>query len=130
GLALNLAGALVVNEEVVSRHVALVLPYMATENLLMKAVALGGDRQALHEAIRRHSHEVTARMKEGAPGNDLLARLEGDPLFEKVEWEEVMGQGHFSGRAEQQVVEFLAQEVAPVRQRYPHLLGQHADVRV
>ena len=42
----------------------------------------------------------------------------------------MIGQGHFSGRAEQQVEEFLAQEVAPVRQRYPHLHGQRADVRV
>src|SRR5205823_12735126 len=72
GLALNLASTLGVNEEVIRRNVAMVFPYMATENLLMKAVALGGDRQALHEAIRRHSNEVTARLKEGAPGNDLL----------------------------------------------------------
>ncbi len=130
GLALNLASTLVVNEEVISRNVAMVFPYMATETILMKAVALGGDRQALHEAIRRHSHDVTARLKEGAPGNDLRSRLEGDPLFAKVDFDEVIEQGHFSGRAEQQVEEFLAAEVEPVRRRYPHLLGQRSDPRV
>jgi adenylosuccinate lyase len=130
GLALNLASTLVVNEEVIRRNVAMVFPYMATENLLMKAVALGGDRQALHEAIRRHSNEVTARLKEGAPGNDLLARLEGDPLFEQVDFGEVVGQGYPTGRAEQQVEEFLTAEIEPVRRRYPHLLGQRSDPRV
>jgi adenylosuccinate lyase len=129
GLALNLAGRLAVNEEVVRRNVWRVFPYMATETVLMKAVARGGDRQALHEAIRRHSHEVTARLKEGAPGNDLLSRLEGDPLFAEVDFDEVERE-NLSGRAEQQVEEFLAREVAPVRQRYPHLHGQQADVRV
>src|SRR5205807_1386553 len=130
GLALNVGSTLVVNEAVIRRNVAMVFPYMATENVLMRAVALGGDRQALHEAIRRHSHEVTARLKEGAPGNDLLARLEGDPLFEQVDFGEVVGQGHPTGRAEQQVEEFLAAEVEPVRRRYPHLLGQRSDPRV
>jgi adenylosuccinate lyase len=130
GLALNLAGRLVVNEELVKRNVQMVFPYMATENLLMKAVALGGNRQALHEAIRRHSHEVTARLKEGAPGNNLLARLEGDPLFAGVDFDEVLEQGHFTGRAEQQVEEFIAAEVSPVLARYPHLGGQQGEVRV
>ncbi|HKB36810.1 MAG TPA: lyase family protein, partial [Gemmataceae bacterium] len=130
GLGLNLASTLEVNEAVIRRHVKMVSPYMATEDILMKAVALGGDRQALHEAIRRHSHEVTARLKEGAPGNDLLARLAGDPLFEKVDFDEIDPEAILTGRAEQQVEEFLAAEIEPVRRRYPHLLDQRSDPRV
>ena len=130
GLALNLASTLVVNEEVIRRHVKMVSPYMATEDILMKAVALGGDRQALHEAIRKHSHEVTARLKEGAAVNNLLSRLEGDPLFEKVNFDEIDPEALLTGRAEQQVEEFLAAEVEPVRQRYPNLLGQRSEPRV
>jgi adenylosuccinate lyase len=127
GLALNLSANLVVNEEVVRRNVQRVWPYMATEEILMKAVALGGDRQALHESIRRHSHAVTAALKAGAPGNDLIARLEGDPLFAGVPFAQVLEQGSFTGRAERQVEEFLAEEIAPVRQRYPDQLGQRFD---
>ena len=127
GLALNLSGSLVVNDEVVRCNVQRVLPYMATEEILMKAVALGGDRQMLHESIRRHSHAVTAALKAGASNNDLIARLEGDPLFAGVPFTEILEQGNFVGRAEKQVEEFLAEEVGPIRRRYPHQLGQHFD---
>ncbi len=40
---------------VIAKHLAEELPFMATENILMAAVAAGGDRQDLHERIRRHS---------------------------------------------------------------------------
>ena len=58
-----------------TRNVSEVLPYMATENILMAAVAGGEDRQEVHEAIRRHSHAVTAALKAGAGRNDLVERL-------------------------------------------------------
>ena len=50
------------------------LPFIATENLLMEAVKRGGNRQELHEVIRRCSHAASARMKEGEPC-DLLGQL-------------------------------------------------------
>ena len=127
GLALHLAANLVVNEGVVSRNVQRALPYMATEEILMQAVALGGDRQLVHERIRHHSHAVTAALKAGAPDNDLIARLEGDPLFAGIPFSAILERGNFTGRAEQQVEEFLAEEIAPIRQRYPRLLGQRFD---
>jgi adenylosuccinate lyase len=129
-LALNVSTRLVVNPEVIARHVAEVLPYMATENVLMEAVARGGDRQALHERIRRHSHAVTAHLKAGGTGNDLLDRLQADPAFAGVDLERLRSQGAFTGRAAEQVREFLAEEVAPVRRRYAALLGQEAEVHV
>ena len=64
-LALNLASGLVVNRPVIAQGVREVLPYMATENLLMAATANGGDRQESHEVFRKHSHEVTAKVKAG-----------------------------------------------------------------
>ncbi len=73
----NVSAGLHVNEKIVERFVREYLPFIATENLLMEAVKRGGDRQALHERIRRHSMAATARMKEGAPC-DLLDRLAGD----------------------------------------------------
>jgi adenylosuccinate lyase len=129
-LALNLAGSLTVNPEVIRRNIQRVLPYMLTEPILMKAVALGRDRQQAHEAIRRHSHEVTRQLKSGHGDNDLLQRLAGDPLFAGIEMAELERESYLTGRAEQQVEEYLAEVIAPVRRRYAGLLGQTGDVRV
>jgi adenylosuccinate lyase len=129
-LALNLANGLVVNQAVITPHVEQALPYMATENVLMAAVARGGDRQALHERIRQHSHAVTARLKEGESHNDLLDRLQADPAFAGVDFAPLRQPANFVGRAPQQVEDFLAEEIAPVRRRYAHLLGQRLDVTV
>jgi adenylosuccinate lyase len=129
-LALNLSNGLLVNPEVIARNVAEILPYMATENLLMAAVARGGDRQQIHERIRRHSHDVTAALKAGADKNDLLDRLKADPLLAGVDFAAVLDRGQFVGRAPQQVDEFIAQEIEPIRQRYRHLLGQSDELSV
>jgi adenylosuccinate lyase len=115
---------------VIRRNVQRVLPYMLTEPILMKAAALGRDRQQLHEAIRKHSHEVTRLLKSGAAENDLLKRLEHDPLFAGIDMEQLQREAYLTGRAEQQIEEFLASEIAPVRQRYAAMLGQKGDVRV
>jgi adenylosuccinate lyase len=127
-LALNVVTGLEVFPAVVRRHVDEVLPYMATENLLMAAVAAGGDRQKAHAAIREHSFAVTAALQAGAEGNDLLDRLRADPLFSRVDFAGVLNPAHYVGRAPQQVDEFIRDEIEPVRRRYPHLLGQKADV--
>ncbi len=129
-LALNISNGLIVNPEVIARIVAAILPYMATENILMAAVARGGDRQQVHECIRRHSQAVTASLKEGAERNDLLERLKKDPLLAGVNFDAVLEHGQFIGRAPQQVDEFLAEEIEPIRGRYQHLLGQTAEVSV
>jgi adenylosuccinate lyase len=123
-LALNVSAGMVVNPDVIKRNVEQVFPYMATENVLMAATAAGGDRQELHERIRVHSHAVTTQLKADAARNDLLDRLRADPHFAKVDFDRVLDQGSFVGRAPQQVDEFLAREVAPVRERYRQLLGQ------
>jgi adenylosuccinate lyase len=129
-LALNLAGGLVVNPEVIARNVAAALPYMATETLLMEAVAGGGDRQLLHERIRLYSHAVTAALKAGAARNDLLDRLEADPAFQGVDFHVLRDQAQFVGRAPEQVAEFLAEHIEPLRQRHPDLLAQSAQIAV
>ena len=73
-IALNVAGGIKVYPKVIEKHVMEELPFMATENIMMRAVKNGGDRQQLHELIRTHSMAATARMKEGEPC-DLLERL-------------------------------------------------------
>src|SRR5262249_24454460 len=106
------------------------LPYMATENLLMAAVAKGGDRQELHERIRRHSHEATAALKAGAADNPLVQRLQTDPAFASVDLAAALDPSRYVGRAAQQVEEFLADVIAPIRQGYPQQLNQGGQIHV
>lgn len=129
-LLLNIVGGIQVNAEVVKRNVDQTFPYMASENVLMAAVARGGDRQELHERIRRHSLAVTERLKREGGKNDLLERLEEDEAFAGVDFERVLAEGYITGRAAEQVDEFLAEVVEPIRRRYPELLGKTADVAV
>ena len=70
----NVTRGLVVNEKIIDKTVREYLPFIATENLMMEAVKRGGDRQELHEVIRRCSLAASAKMKEGEPC-DLLRRL-------------------------------------------------------
>ena len=109
-LSLNVCSGLRVNEKIIDRTVREYLPFIATENLLMEAVKRGGNRQELHEVIRRCSMEATLRMREGLPC-DLLSRLAGCPEFGLTEEEltTLLNPASFIGRAPQQVEVFLSQ---------------------
>ena len=109
-LAGNVCSGLRVNEKIIERNVREYLPFIATENLMMEAVKRGGDRQQLHEVIRRCSMESVAVMREGLPC-DLLSRLARHPEFglSESELNAVLDPAAFIGRAPQQVERFLAQ---------------------
>jgi adenylosuccinate lyase len=94
------------------------LPFMATENILMAAVAAGGDRQKLHERIRQHSQAAAAVVKEQGGENDLLTRLKADSAFAGINVDAVVDPAELTGRSVEQVDEFLAEVVAPIRNRY------------
>ena len=108
-LVRNVVSGLRVNEAVIRRAVADYLPFLATENLLMEGVKRGGDRQRLHELIRRCSMEATARMKEGE-ACDLLSRLAALPEFGMTEAEltALLRPEDYTGRCAEQVEEFAA----------------------
>jgi adenylosuccinate lyase len=126
----NVASGLVVYPKVIAKNLAEELPFMATENILMAAVAAGGDRQDLHERIRRHSRAAAEVVKGQGGANDLLDRLKDDPAFAKVNVAAALEPKKFVGRAPEQVDEFSAQIVEPIRQRYRAQLNQPADVSV
>ena len=123
----NVTKGLHVNEKIVEKFVFDYLPFIATENLMMAAVKRGGDRQQLHEIIRRHSMAATARMKEGLPC-DLLDRLAGDPAFglSRGELEQLMEPQRYIGRCPQQVRQFLDACAPLLRQAQ----GADGDIRV
>jgi adenylosuccinate lyase len=126
----NIAEGLVVYPKMIARHIAEELPFMATENILMAAVRAGGDRQALHEKIRCHSHAAARQVKVEGGTNDLLARLKADPSFAKVDIDAELRPERFIGRAPKQVDEFLAATVRPILEANRALVGAEADIDV
>ena len=112
-LAQNVTDGLHVNEKIVERTVREYLPFMTTENLMMEAVKRGGNRQELHEVIRKCSMEATAKMKNGE-ACDLLVRLSEAPEFGMTleEMERLLNPIDYIGRCPQQVENYLA-EVKP-----------------
>lgn len=129
-LCQNIASGLVVYPNVIARHLNEELPFMASENLLMAAVAAGGDRQELHERIRQHSQAAAAVVKNEGRPNDLIQRLQEDPAFARLDFSATMDPSQFVGRAPQQVDEFIAEIVHPIRQRYPQSSSIQAEVNV
>ena len=108
-LAQNVTDGLHVNEKIIDKTVREYMPFMATENLLMEAVKRGGDRQQLHEIIRKCSMEATARMKNGEDC-DLLSRLAAEPAFglSEAEMKEVLDPSLYIGRSAEQVDTLIA----------------------
>jgi adenylosuccinate lyase len=105
---------------------------MATERWLMLGVAAGGDRQALHEVIRRHSLAVAEAVALGAP-NDLLERLGADPAFAGVPGADLRAQlepANYTGRAVSQVGEFLEEYLRPLLARARPLAAEAGSAEV
>jgi adenylosuccinate lyase len=116
----NVSAGLVVRPAVIRRRLDEELPFMATETVLMHAVRRGGDRQDLHERIRRHSIAAGEMIKEHGERNDLIERLADDATFNmsRDEIEGMMDPARFTGRAAEQVDIFLHEEVEPVLSNY------------
>jgi adenylosuccinate lyase len=129
-LCQNVTSGLVVYPEVIGKNLREELPFMATENILMAAVAAGGDRQDMHERIRQHSHAAGAAIKNEGQPNDLIERLAADEAFVNVDFEAAMEPTQFVGRAPQQVDEFIEEVVTPIRQRYEQGERPTAEVNV
>ena len=111
----NIAKGLVVNEEIIRKRVMEELPFIATENILMAAVEAGVDRQAAHGRIRVHSMAAATNIKSGG-ANDLMERLKKDKIFAKAasKLEKALKPENYTGRAREQVMDFLGAEVKPV----------------
>lgn len=115
-LAANVLRGARVYPGMMARHLAEELPFLATENILMRAVSLGGDRQELHEAIREYSVDTARRMKETGCGNDLAERLLADARFklDEAALAQLMDVGKFVGLAPVQAADYVENTLAPL----------------
>ena len=112
----NVASGLVVHPAMVRRNLAAELPFMASEAILMEAVRRGGDRQAVHERLRLHAREAARAVLEEGRENPFLELVAADPEvgLDRAELDALLDPARFTGRAPQQVREFLAAHVDPV----------------
>ena len=131
-IMLNVTDGIVVYPKVVRSRLMAELPFMASENIMMKAVKKGGDRQELHERLREHAVAAAAVVKQEGKPNDMIARVEADPAFglTREEIEAELSPEDFTGRAPQQVEEFLAEVIRPVLDANKEDLGQHVELNV
>jgi len=129
-IVLNVSRGLVVRQGVIDAHVRAELPFIATENILMAAAKAGGDRQELHERIRRHSLAAAEQVKVHGRPNDLIDRLKADEAFASLDFDKLLDPTTFVGRAPRQVDEFIEADVEPIRKAYKDQLGQEAELDV
>ncbi len=125
---LNVASGLIVHEKVIAKHIQEELPFMASENIMMDAVRRGGDRQVLHEEIRKMSLEAGRVVKEEGGENNLLQLIAQNPMF-GMTLEEIsahMDPSLYIGRCPQQVEEFLRDDIQPVLDKYADALNAEA----
>jgi adenylosuccinate lyase len=124
----NVASGLIVHEAMVRRNLMAELPFMATENILMECVKLGGDRQQYHELIRQHAQAAGMRVKQEGLDNDLLDRLRNDPNFHgktrggpltgDLNWDGLLDPMRYVGRSIEQTNRFLTTIADPIRATY------------
>jgi adenylosuccinate lyase len=124
----NVASGLIVHEAMVKKNLMAELPFMATENILMACVKLGGDRQEYHEGIRVHAQAAGMRVKQEGLDNDLLERLKADrafwgkarggPLAAELDWEGLLDPMKYVGRSVEQTERFIREVVEPLRAQY------------
>lgn len=119
-LVVDVTAGLVVNPAVIRANMADHLPFMATENVIMRGTKGGQSRQDLHERIRVHSHEAARKMKEEGTPNDLVQRMKDDEVLGPFVTDDVLDPAAYVGRSPEQVDDFLAEVVTP-------LLGRHAE---
>lgn len=110
---LNISSGLVVYPKVIERRIKSELPFMATENIIMRMVEKGASRQEVHEEIRVLSHQAAAVVKEQGGDNDLIDRIKNSKFFEPIwnELDSLLDPSTFIGRAPQQVESFINNDV-------------------
>jgi adenylosuccinate lyase len=132
GIAYNIIGGIEVNEKVIEKNIQRELPFMATENILMHAVGRGGDRQELHEKIRRYSMQAGYEIKKEGKDNRLLEMIAGDETFmlSMKDIAAILDPKLYTGRSAQITERYISAYVKPVLEENAQLLGLDYELKV
>ena len=131
-IMLNVTDGLVVYPKVVRSRLMAELPFMASENIMMRAVEKGGNRQELHERLRQHAIAAGKTVKEEGLPNDMADRIAADPAFglTKEEIDAQLVPENFVGRAPLQTADFCRKVLQPIFDANPDAVAQHANLSV
>ena len=132
-LYINVIRGMKVYPAVIKKHLDEELPFMATENILMYCVKnKGGDRQEIHEVIRKHAIMAAEQVKLHGEENDLMTRIEEDDFLglTTVEIELLMNSENFTGMAEYQCEKFVTETVKPLLERNKQRVNVAAQINV
>ena len=131
-IVLGVVRGLTVYPKVIERRVNEELPFLASESILMEAVKAGGNRQKLHEKIRKYSMETITLIKEKGAGNDFLERIKKDEDFAKIRdsLTDILNPKNFIGRAPKQVTEYITEVAKPLLRKFKKLLGTKTEFKV
>lgn len=104
----NVVSGLVVYPARIHARLMEELPFMATENIIMKLVSLGKSRQDAHEEIRVLSHQAGDVVKRLGGKNDLIERIKAAPFFAEVkdQIDGMLDPKNFIGRCPEQVTKY------------------------
>ena len=129
---MNVVDGMVVYDKIINKRVMAELPFMSTEVILMECVKAGGDRQFLHERIRVHSMEAAMQVKKEGKDNDLIERIKGDEAFAAIKdkIDSILDPKNFIGRAKEQTLEFIEEEINPILKKNADILGAQGVVNV
>lgn len=99
---------------------------------MMDAVRAGGDRQELHERIRKLSMEAGRNVKEKGLDNNLLELIAADPAFNLSldELKQTMDPAKYVGRAPIQVEVYLRYVIRSLLEQNKDVLGMKAEINV
>lgn len=78
------------------------------------------------------SHEAGAQVKQHGLDNDLVDRIKKDPYFAPIlpQLDALLDPATFVGRAPEQVVEFLEEEVYPMLEDYKGLESETVELDI
>ena len=131
-IVLGVVRGLTVYPKVIERRVNEELPFLASESILMEAVKAGGNRQKLHEKIRKYSMETTTLVKEKGAENDFMERIKRDEDFAiiKDKFNDILNPKNFIGRAPKQVTEYITEVAKPLLRKFKKLLGVKIEFKI
>ncbi|OIW29455.1 adenylosuccinate lyase [Coniochaeta ligniaria NRRL 30616] len=114
----NVFSGLVIYPKRIHAQVMDEIPFMASENIIMKMVAAGASRQEAHEQIRVLSHQASDVVKNQGGKNDLIERIKATEYFKPI-WNEIdslLDPKLFTGRAPEMVQKYCG-EGGPVQEK-------------
>ncbi|TQS34060.1 hypothetical protein Golomagni_05571 [Golovinomyces magnicellulatus] len=128
----NVVSGIVVYPKRIQARIMEELPFMATENIIMKMVSNGASRQEAHEEIRILSHQASDVVKKEGGRNDLIERIRRTEYFKPIwsELEHMLDPKKFIGRSPEQVLKYCGKggEVEAALTKYKEKIDKSLDV--